>query len=115
MTMNDLMHTWPGCGGAMRRSQYSHICAQEHGPCGILHWRKSSRGAAGGSTKFSHTSFNRKSNKLHTVPAKNFPFRKFWRRGKEISEQGYMERAGRGPRKKARPGMRAVLVQEIYA
>lgn len=110
MTMNDLGNVCPVCGGAMRLSEYSHICAQEFGPCGMFYYRRTGKGYRGGTTKFQHTTFHRKSKKLMTTKHKHFTHVRFYGRGIEMSEHGYLARAGKGPEKETPPWLRAVVV-----
>lgn len=111
MIMNALGETCPVCGGRMRQSQYSVICAQEFGPCGLLFHRKGRGGrSVGGVTQFEHTKFKRSDGKPWTRMRRHYKHAQFYAAGREVSEDFYMMRIDGGPVKPVVPGKRAVVI-----
>lgn len=95
----------------MRLSQYSAICAQEHGPCGLLFHRKGRGGrSVGGVTQFEHTKFKRSDGKLWTRMRRHYKHAQFFAAGREVSEDFYMMRCKGGPVEPASAGRRAVVI-----
>ncbi len=110
--MNALGETCPVCGGRMRQSQYSLICAQEFGPCGLLYHKFSGRNRRGGVTEFEHTTIKRESGVPWTRMRRHYKLAQFYAAGAPIAETVYMERLGGKAVKPAPAGKRAVVVRQ---